>query len=72
MPFIIIKCAAIFGDCLKMFNLPFPINSFRLNNMTQDNIIELKNIYEIAPFLPFTRDQGIKITLKWIFETKQK
>jgi nucleoside-diphosphate-sugar epimerase len=72
MPFIIIKCAAMFGDFLKMFNLPFPINSFRLNNMTKDNIIELKNIYEIAPILPYTREQGIRITLKWIFESEQK
>jgi nucleoside-diphosphate-sugar epimerase len=71
MPYSIVKCGALFGDFLKLFNFPFPLNSFRLNNMTTDNVLDLTNTYEIAPVLPYTRKQGIKNTLKWMFESKK-
>jgi nucleoside-diphosphate-sugar epimerase len=66
MPYLVIKLAALFGDCLKSINLNFPMNSFRLHNMTTDNIVDLKNTYEIAPILPYSRKEGIRETLKWI------
>jgi nucleoside-diphosphate-sugar epimerase len=66
MPYLVIKIAALFGDSLKLVGLPFPMNSFRLHNMTTNNIIDLKNTYEIAQNLPYTRKEGIKRTLKWI------
>ncbi|MFT5251050.1 MAG: nucleoside-diphosphate-sugar epimerase [Flavobacteriales bacterium] len=66
MPYLVIKIAALFGDGLKLVGLPFPMNSFRLHNMTTDNVIDLKNTYEIAQTLPYTRKDGIKRTLKWI------
>ena len=70
MPYLIIKIAAFFGDILKLIGIQFPMNSFRLDNMTTNNIINLKNTYEIVPILPYTRREGIKMTLKWIFEHK--
>ena len=66
MPFFLMKIAAIVGDGFKRINIAFPMNSFRLNNMTTNNIVDLKNIYEIAPNLPYTRKEGIKSTLNWI------
>lgn len=71
MPYLIIKIAAFFGDILKLIGIQFPMNSFRLHNMTTNNIINLKNTYEVAPILPYTRREGIKKTLKWIFEDKK-
>lgn len=68
MPYFVIKIAALFGDIIKLSGLPFPMNSFRLHNMTTTNIIDLKNTYKIAQTLPYTRQMGIKKTLKWIFE----
>lgn len=70
VPYFVIKMAAYFGDALKLMGISFPMNSFRLNNMTTDNIVNLGNTYEIAPTLPFTRKEGIKTTLKWIFDKK--
>jgi len=70
MPYILIKMTAFFGDSLKLIHLNFPMNSFRLHNMTTNNIIDLENTYEIASNLPFTRIEGIKETLKWINENK--
>jgi len=71
MPFALIKLAALFGDTLKLIRVNFPMNSFRLHNMTTDNIVNLENTYEIAPNLPFTRIEGIKETLKWINELRE-
>ena len=41
MPFFLIKSAAYLGDILKQIGIKFPMTSFRLKNMTTDNIINL-------------------------------
>lgn len=65
-PFFVIKIAALIGDLLKFIGIKFPMTSFRLNNMTRNNIINLNNTHQIAPYPPFTRLEGIKETLKWM------
>lgn len=54
------------GDLLKIIGISFPMTSFRLKNMTTDNIIDLSATYKIAPNPPFTRIEGIKETLQWL------
>lgn len=66
MPYWLIKCAALFGDFLKVFGINFPMTSFRLKNMTTDNIINLSNTRKIAPLPPYSRCEGIKNTLDWL------
>ncbi len=66
LPYFIIKVIAIVGDILKIININFPMSTFRLKNMTTNNIINLENTKEIAPNLPFSRIEGIRKTLKWI------
>lgn len=73
LPKWLLNLAAIFGDILKSklrFN-KFPMNSFRFNNMTNDNIIlDLKRTVEITKIGEHTNlDEEIKITLNWL---KQK
>jgi nucleoside-diphosphate-sugar epimerase len=70
LPYSIIKTLAFLGDLMRLLGFQFPMNSFRLQNMTTNNIIDLKNTYEIAPILPYTRKEGIKQTLKWIISQK--
>lgn len=70
IPFTLIKLAAIGGDILKSLNVQFPMTSFRLKNMTTNNVVDLSNIKEIAPFLPCSRIDGIKKTLNWLKVTK--
>jgi nucleoside-diphosphate-sugar epimerase len=65
-PFIFISIAAIFGDFLKILNINFPITSFRLNNMSTNNIIDLNPIKNLVPVLPYTRIEGVRKTLNWI------
>lgn len=66
MPFFVIKCAALFGDVLKKVGIHFPMTSFRLKNMTTNNIIDLSATTKIAPNPPFTRHEGIINTLSWL------
>lgn len=66
MPYCLIKCAALLGDILKKLGISFPMTSFRLKNMTTDNVIDMSATMRIAPSLPYTRIEGIKRTLFWM------
>ncbi|WP_297645577.1 NAD(P)-dependent oxidoreductase, partial [uncultured Bacteroides sp.] len=70
MPWWLLKLAAWGGDVLKWIGIPFPMTSFRLKNMTTDNIMDLSATYKIAPNPPFSRKEGIKKTLEWLDSTK--
>ncbi|WP_343695591.1 NAD(P)-dependent oxidoreductase [Flavobacterium sp.] len=70
MPYFLIKTAALIGDGLIFFKINFPMSSFRLRNMTTNNIINLENTYKVAPVLPYSRKEGIKITLKWMLDRR--
>ncbi len=66
LPFYLVKLVALLGDGLKVIGINFPMTSFRLHNMTTDNVMDLSNTKKTAPNLPYTRIQGIKNTLQWI------
>lgn len=66
IPYFCFKFAGWFGDFLKLFGISFPMTSFRLHNMTTDNVHNLNPIKEIAPNLPVEREEGTVKTLEWI------
>ncbi len=68
MPMPLLRCAARIGDVLKLIGINFPMTSFRLKNMTTDNIINLKNTQLLAPNPPYTRIEGVRETLRWMEE----
>lgn len=70
MPWWLLRLAAWVGDLLRFVGISFPMTSFRLKNMTTDNIIDLSATYSIAPNLPYSRIEGVKETLKWLNSTK--
>ena len=70
VPYPLIKLAAIGGDFLKYWGIRFPMNSFRLNNMTTNNVVDLSNTKAVAPDLPYTRIEGIRRTLEWLENQK--
>ena len=70
LPYSIFRSFAYFGDFIRLFGIQFPLTSFRLENMTSDNIIDLKNLYEIVGRPPFGMIEGIKHTLAWLHEGK--
>ena len=68
VPFFIFKGVALAGDVLKAFKINFPMTSFRLRNMTTDNIFDLKPIEKIAPNLPVSRKEGTAKTIEWMLK----
>lgn len=66
VPFAFIRGAAIAGDILGSLKIKFPMTSFRLTNMTTNNVLPLDDIYQVAGELPFTRLEGVYNTLKWL------
>jgi len=72
VPYSVMKLAAFSGDLLKIFKVKYPMNSFRLKNMTTNNVVDLSNTKEIAPSLPFTRNEGVKKTLAWLNKNQLK
>lgn len=72
IPYFCFMLAGWFGDFLKLFGIHFPMTSFRLHNMTTDNVHTVSPIQELAPNLPVSRVEGTKRTLDWIRNVKMK
>jgi nucleoside-diphosphate-sugar epimerase len=66
LPYCIIRIAAIFGDVLKKIGVNFPMTSFRLKNMTTNNILNVSNTIKLAPDSPFSRKDSVRKTLLWL------
>lgn len=64
--------AAKTGDLLEKIGFNFPMNSFRLLNMTTDAVYPMDETKMIAPEVKFTRKDGNKLTIKWLREQSQK
>ena len=66
IPFFLFELAAKVGDLTKLVGVKFPMTSFRLKNMTTDNIHDLDPIKRIIPRLPMKRVDGTKLTVEWM------
>lgn len=66
IPYFLFVMAGWFGDFLKLFGIAFPMTSFRLKNMTTNNVHNLNPIKDIAPHLPTSRQEGNVHTINWI------
>ena len=66
IPNFLVYILALIGDFLNKIGVRFPMNQFRYKNMTTDNILPMNPTHEIAPRLPFTREEGNKLTIDWI------
>lgn len=66
IPYFIVRTVALLGDFLTIVKFPFPLTSFRLMNMTTDNIIDISATEAIVGQSPFSRLAAIQETLKWM------
>ena len=66
IPYFLFVIAGWFGDFLKLVGISFPMTSFRLKNMTTNNVHDLEPIKELAPNLPTSRQEGNVQTINWI------
>lgn len=70
VPFWLIKIAGFIGDILLKGKIKFPITSFRLKNMTTNNVLPLANTFNITGELPISRREGTIKTINWLKEFK--
>ncbi len=68
IPRSIIWCSAKVGDFLKQYDIKFPMNSYRYNNMLTDSVMPLEETRKYAPDLPYDRIEGNRLTIKWMFD----
>lgn len=66
IPYFIMKAAALTGDVLAAVKVKFPITSFRLSNMTTNNILPLDDLYAVTGPTPVKRIDGVKRTIHWL------
>ena len=68
LPFVLFRLAALFGDFLNFLNINFLMTSFRLKNMTTDNVYDLSKIHKISGEDKVSRVEGVKLTLDWFLK----
>ena len=66
IPFFILRLVALIGDFLGLLGIRFPLSSFRLRNMTTNNIIPNLPNEQLKKYPVIDVNTGIKATLKWI------
>lgn len=66
VPLSVMRLAAKVGDGFGKFGIAVPMTTFRLNNMTTNNTIDLCHIQRVAPSPPYDLQQGIQKTIEWI------
>lgn len=61
------RLLAVVGDVAKMVGVKFPMTSFRLKNLTTDNVHDTAVLQSIVgDDLRFSRQQGNEITVAWL------
>ena len=70
IPYFIFYFASLLGDLLKIFNIKFPINSYRLANMQTNHIIDLSKTYDVCGKPPYSQKDGILITVNWMLNKR--
>jgi len=68
VPFLLFRLAALFGDILNFFSIRFLMTSFRLKNMTTDNVYDLSKIHKLSGKDKVSRKEGIRLTLDWLLK----
>jgi len=66
LPDQLIRILAYTGDILVKFGVPFPMYSSRYKNLTTTNIVPVSPTIEVFGTPPYTANEGIAKTVKWL------
>lgn len=72
VPFIFFQAGAVIGDFLNKISIKFPLTSFRLKNMTTDNVIPDNKLAKLNIFKIKPLESGVEETLVWINENTDR
>jgi nucleoside-diphosphate-sugar epimerase len=66
-PYSVMRAAAITGDLLRKVGWHEPLlTTYRLANMTTDNIIDVSDTLVIAGPGPYSLEEGVRETVEWM------
>jgi len=68
LPYFLAKGLALFGDVIVKMGYTFPMTSYRLNNLTADNIIDLNTSLELIGSDRINLEEATKKTIKFLSE----
>ena len=57
---------AFIGDVISKCGLRFPFTTFRLRNMTTENILDVESTGNVTGKLPYSLEDGVDLTVKWL------
>jgi len=67
VPYALLKAAAVCGDvAAKVGWSGVPLTSYRLGNMTRDNVLDMGPTLEVTGRGPYTLESGIEATVAWL------
>ena len=66
IPLFFLKSVAKIGDLFSFTRIPFPLTSFRLNNLVSPMIYDLNDLESVVGKLPYKTVEGIVETADWI------
>ena len=66
VPLFVLQAAAVMGDMLKCLNLRFPIDSFRLNNLLTEAIMDTTPMQGLTEQLPYNLRSAVAVTCRWM------
>lgn len=66
VPYLVFYSAAILGDIVSKVGISFPMTSFRLKNMINDNVQDCRIADSINKFDKVDTKKGIQETLEWL------
>ena len=62
-----LRALALAGDGLHRLRIPFPLNSSRLANITESNLVPMQPTFDVLGSGPFTLQAGIEETADWLW-----
>ena len=72
MPRMMAGILAGVGDVFNRFGWrSFPFNSFRMRNLTFDDLCDPKLTKEVCGDLPYSREEAVKLTVEWFRRKKE-
>jgi nucleoside-diphosphate-sugar epimerase len=69
LPYVLMKSLAVCGDMIEaVCGKKMPMNSFRLKNMTTNNVVNTKFIENVCASLPYSQLEGVEEMCLWLEE----
>ncbi|MEA5112413.1 MAG: NAD(P)-dependent oxidoreductase [Geobacteraceae bacterium] len=68
VPLLLMRLLALSGDMLGNCGIRFPLTSFRLANMTSNNVIDLQKTIDVTGDGPYSLAKATEETIRWLNE----